>query len=105
MKDQSQLVSSGESFFLKFLFCELNSSQLGYCVLRNYETLPDSLNGSDLDLLVLPSERDLVADLVIDVATKFGGNIIADYATTGRFIKLLGCFNGQWWGCAVDLLA
>lgn len=96
---------SSEAPFLTELFRCLGESSFSYCVLRNYEALPSSLDGSDLDLLVLPDDRDGIADLVKEVAGQCGGKVIADYATGGRFIKLLGCYEGQWWGCAVDLLA
>ncbi|NWK55179.1 hypothetical protein HW115_06125 [Verrucomicrobiaceae bacterium N1E253] len=94
-----------ESPFLRSLFKEFFKNSVNYCVLRNYEELPNSLGSSDLDLLVVAEERDSVAELVRKVAERFGGNVIADYATTGRFIKLLGFYDGNWWGCAVDLLA
>ena len=105
--DKSNINStiSSEAPFLTGLFERLGEVNLEYCVLRNYEALPASLGGSDLDLLVLPNERDAIANLIQEVAGQYGGKVIADYATAGRFIKLLGCCDGNWWGCAVDLLA
>lgn len=96
---------TSEAPFLTELFRRLGESNFSYCVLRNYEELPSSLGGSDLDLLVLPVDRDGIADVIKEVAEQCGGRVIADYATGGRFMKLLGCYDNQWWGCAVDLLA
>lgn len=38
--------------FLPQFFYELNSQTIQYCVLRNYQSLPQSTEGSDLDILV-----------------------------------------------------
>lgn len=105
MDNLNRRASSSEGCFLELFFIELKKLSMEYCVLRNFQSLPTSLEGSDLDLLVLPSQRDAIAGLVKKVAARCGGRVIADYATTGRFIKLLGCHEGKWWGCAVDLLA
>lgn len=43
--------------FLKVFFRNLGESGIQYCVLRNYEHLPHSLNGSDLDILVRLSDH------------------------------------------------
>lgn len=90
--------------FLPALFLELEASGYLYCVLRNYEQLPQSLAGSDLDMIVLPAQRDQVAALVIDIASQFGGRLISEYTTTGRYMKFLGYHAGEWWGAAIDLM-
>lgn len=92
-----------ENEFLRELFDELNHNDLGYCVLRNYESLPYNLGGSDLDLAVLPEHKQMVADIVLDIAQRQGGVAITDYVSSGRMIRLLGCNGGTWWGAAVDL--
>jgi len=56
--NQSFQVDTAEAPFLRELFKTLNNRQVKYCVLRNYETLPYSLDGSDLDILVT-SLKDL----------------------------------------------
>jgi thymidylate kinase len=38
--------------FLKVFFEELNDANIRYCVLRNYEQLPNSTGGSDIDMWV-----------------------------------------------------
>jgi thymidylate kinase len=95
---------STEELFLSALFSGLENSEYSYCVLRNHEDLPLSLGGSDLDLLVLSSDSDAIAELVISLADQYGGLVISEYTTTGRYMKLLGCHNGEWWGAAIDLM-
>lgn len=92
-----------EGVFLQDLFDSFRAAQVGYCVLRNYHTLPESLGGSDLDLAVLPEQKQFVADIIIAVAARYHGVPIVDYVSSGRFIRILGCFNHCWWGVAIDL--
>ena len=68
-----------EKQLLKKLFDSFNNSECNYCVLRNYETLPESLGGSDLDLAVLPAEEETVHLLVREVVKEYGGSIILEY--------------------------
>lgn len=46
-----------KSLFTKLLFEELNKKNICYAVLRNYESLPDSCGGSDMDIYV--SSKDI----------------------------------------------
>ena len=103
--DSSITKRSSECYFLKALFDQLRLKKFRYCVLRNFAPLPETLGGSDLDLLVFPEDRKIITDLVAEVAAQFGGQVIAKYSTTGTYLKLLGHHKGQWWGAAVDLLA
>ncbi len=43
------------SDFLRPLFLELNGGDFQYAVLRNHEGLPDSVHGTDIDILIPPS--------------------------------------------------
>ena len=92
-----------EGVFLRNLFESFNKSGLSYCVLRNYETLPNSFGGSDLDLAVIPREKEAFAELIFEVVARHGGRVICDYVSSGRFIRVLGQKNGVWWGAAIDL--
>jgi thymidylate kinase len=92
-----------ESLFLHNLFKDFSESGLGYCVLRNYDQLPFSLGGGDLDLAVLPEHMDLAAKCVADVGAEYGATILMDYKSSGHMIRLLGCHENEWWGAAVDL--
>ena len=92
-----------ESFFLTDLFNGLNSHELKYCVLRNYEDLPHSLTGSDLDLLLSNKSIGLFYGILHDVLEKHNGYIISQYGVNCRKLCLLGFSNKIWWGAEVDL--
>jgi len=94
-----------ESLILSRLFVSLNESALGYSVLRNYEHLPESLGGSDLDIAVLPEESERVAELVKETLKHYGGEIVVDYKSSGHFMRALGYHVGEWWGIAIDLFS
>ena len=91
-----------ESGFLTSLFDRLNEAKLGYAVLRGYEDLPNSSKG-DIDMAVLPSDRDQIALIIQKVAVQYGGKVVVDYIGSGRFIRILGCHQSEWWGTAIDL--
>jgi len=93
-----------EAAFLALLFEKLANAGMDYCVMRNFESLPASLNGSDLDLLVYPECRDELAKVVIEAARSCGGRLISEYITAGRYMKFLGCHDNKWWGAAIDLM-
>ena len=44
--------------FLRTLFSEFERNKIEYCILRNFNTLPDTLKTGDIDVLIL--EKDLV---------------------------------------------
>lgn len=94
-----------EERLLNKLFDSLNNSGCGYCVLRNHETLPESLGGSDLDLAVLPEEEKTVHLLINEVVKEYGGSIILEYNCSVRVLRCLGCHQNEWWGLAVDLFS
>lgn len=92
-----------ESLFLKELFVGLKKDGIEYCVLRNYAHLPDSMGGGDLDLAVLPEQVELAGECILTIAEKYGATLLMDYNSSGRMMRFLGCYLGQWWGAAVDL--
>ena len=49
--------SVSTEIFLTDLFKLLNGEGIDYCVLRNYETLPKEIRGTDIDLLVSPAHK------------------------------------------------
>ena len=54
-----------EGIFLKALFDRLNKSGVCYAVMRNYELLPDTAGGSDLDLIASPENKVLVKAVLL----------------------------------------
>jgi len=101
----NQSLSLGEASFFKDFFSSLTESGTEYCVLRNYEGLPTSARGGDIDIAVLPSNRDQVAQIIQDVAAQYGGELVVDYIGSGRFLRILGRYQGEWWGVALDLFS
>ena len=76
---------SSESIFLQHLFDRLNSSGIRYVVMRNYEPLPYSAGGSDLDLLVARQDGERTKVLLHDVIHEAGGVELGVSETSGFF--------------------
>ena len=99
---------SSESMLLQRLFDRLNKSRVHYAVLRNYKTLPYSLGGSDLDLLVDRNHLDEAIVILRNVVRDFGGQCIScinDYEMTvinWRFCGKYGT-SSSWWGLPIDI--
>ncbi|KGO34223.1 hypothetical protein JT06_09930, partial [Desulfobulbus sp. Tol-SR] len=49
-------LANAEEVFLRELFAAFETMNVRYAVLRNYEALPTSLKGGDLDILVHPDD-------------------------------------------------
>ena len=93
-----------ESRFLTSLFAELNAAGVRYAVLRNAETLPFSLNGSDIDMLVAHDDILVVQDILRKTACSNGGEaILAIKYPNFLQTEFLGKTDVGWWGCCIDL--
>jgi len=92
-----------ESIFLKELFDRLNKSGVRYAVLRNYETLPHSLNGSDLDILVADSDALAARDTIDAFARSHGGRLVVGYSVKSHILRFCGRKDSIWWGLPVDI--
>lgn len=95
---------SPEGPVLRSLFEALNASGIRYCVLRNYESLPDSLGGSDVDLCVSSEDMQNVVEIATNVAENHDGKKISDYAASGRITRFIGA-NDVSWGLPLDLFS
>lgn len=95
-----------ERFFLQRFFECFNASGIRYAVMRNYDSLPFSAGGSDLDIIVAPSDEVRVRALVFDVIQDAGGVPIGVAESFGFFkIYALGRSTdtaGSWWGLRLD---
>lgn len=93
-----------ETPFLLDFFATLNERGVRYAVMRNSETLPESLGGSDLDILVVDEDFDRSAHIVLETAKNHGGTAIVNRHTR-KFhqVMLLGKENECWWGACIDL--
>ena len=61
-------------FYIK-LFNSLNYSNLDYCVVRNYEGLPFSKPGGDVDILINQSQEHLFLEHLVSVAKSFDAQV------------------------------
>lgn len=88
--------------FLNQLFTAIKS--IDYAVLRGAEALPESLNGGDIDIVTTAQGLEAILKVLADVATSCGGKIVAQMKAP-HFVQteLMGCMDGQWWGCCIDL--
>lgn len=84
-----------ESLYLSSFFHELNSNEINYCVLRNYETLPDSIPGSDVDLLVSKKGRSLLIEKIKETAERQGWEIDSRYKKSYRIDHIRLCHTGS----------
>lgn len=89
-----------ENSFLINLFARLNGENIHYSVLRNYELLPKSCGGSDLDLWV--AEKDIERCILVlqNVARKTGAYLVS--YTSGDFCPKY-CFLSVDEGVQIDL--
>lgn len=100
-------LKSPESEFLHKLFYLLNATGIKYAVMRNYEPLPFSSGGSDLDILVTPKDEERVRSAMFDAIQAAGGVAIGVAETIGFFkVYALGQSSeacGEWWGLCLDV--
>lgn len=89
--------------FLTAFFKTLNSSGIFYSVLRNHEHLPDTTNGSDLDILIDKSMKSDFFNLLNIVSAKYNGKIISyiDSSICPR-VCVMG-YKKTGWGLMIDV--
>ena len=89
--------------FLTDFFENLNLGVIKYCVLRNYQSLPFSCDGSDLDILINKKDSSVFFNLIKEIADNHNGKIISiiDSSICPR-LCVLGNKEGGW-GIMIDL--
>ena len=89
--------------FLVCFFENLNLRKIDYCVLRNYQFLPLSTNGSDLDILINKKDSSVFFNLIKEIADNHNGKIISiiDSSICPR-LCVLGNKEDRW-GIMIDL--
>lgn len=77
-------------FFYERLFAELNSKSIGYAVVRNYEQLPKSKPGKDVDILIRRRDLTVIRRVISDILRESSGEIIlsARHFYVSKFIIL-----------------
>lgn len=91
-----------ETPFLSELFSQLNSQNIRYCVLRDYESLPQTTGSHDLDLLVDPKDFMRCFKIICDTAQRYGGKRVIQYRAGAIMLRFCGTIP-HWWGVALDL--
>lgn len=93
-----------ERIFLSEFFGELECRSIRYAVLRGANKLPDSLDGGDVDIFVPSSQVAATVGTMVEISRKCGGHIIARMIAP-HFVQteMMGCVDGVWWGCCIDL--
>lgn len=89
-----------ENVFLHKLFNSLNSNQINYAVLRNYQQLPESTGGSDLDIWVKKTKYKQFLNIVCDTTQECGG-ILASYLPDKTCPRLV--YQAPEWGIQLDV--
>mgnify|MGYP000022795265 CR=1 FL=1 len=64
---------------LSSLFKHYKEKNIAYCVLRNYEGLPNNLNSSDIDILIDKKYLSKNRDIIIDIAKQYDLIIYNDF--------------------------
>ena len=64
-----------DSVFLKPFFSQLNKLNVQYGVMRNYKTLPSSLGGSDLDILISVKDISIFYSVFNKLLEEVNGNV------------------------------
>lgn len=89
--------------FLELFFGNLESKGIDFCVLRNYEGLPLSTNGSDLDMLIKRNKLSAFRETLSETLHKCEGRMVS-YIDSKLVPKY--CLLGTGpvpWGLMIDL--
>ncbi|SNR36973.1 nucleoside/nucleotide kinase family protein [Lutibacter flavus] len=89
--------------FLPQFFNALNSQNIQFCVLRNYQSLPESTDGSDLDILINKKDATKFITVISEISFNQGGKIISIIPSINypKICVLGNIENG--WGIMIDL--
>ena len=78
-----------------------------YALMRNYESLPLSTNGSDIDILMMPGQETNCLYALKKALTAVSANILTEYTQPGfhKVIVIGPDLNKTegWWGVCIDL--
>jgi len=93
---------NNEQFLIPF-FNEMSLNNIRYCVLRNYEKLPKSLDGSDLDILIDKVDVNVFYEILNRVIIETNGKIIIRYGKLTPRICIAGHNSSSWYGIQLDV--
>lgn len=87
------------------MFAGFSEEKIPYAVMRNYESLPHSTGGSDLDVLFRPQDVKIVKEITHAAFVSAGGAPIGETHTNG-FSKYFAFgqpkSRADWWGIRLD---
>lgn len=89
-----------EKIYLNRLFHELNFNGVEYAVLRNYQQLPESCGGSDLDIWVAEGDYVRFMSIIKAVAEQCAG-VLASYIPDDTCPRLI--YQADGWGIQLDV--
>lgn len=94
-----------ETSFLHDFFKMLHDRNVNYAVMRNSESLPESLGGSDLDLFAADCGASRqIQEIAREVAKKYNGDYTVRYTVEATISCLGGRLDdGAWWGIHIDI--
>jgi len=94
-----------QSKFIRHFFNKLNKSQINYCVWGNHESLPDDLNGSDLDIVVARNNHLNFKLILDDCLRQFSGKNVSYFDTqNSEHYRVAGIHEGDPWGIMIDVI-
>ena len=88
------------NYYLHKLFDYLNNNQIKYAVLRNYQQLPDSCAGSDMDIWIYMADYNRFIEIVQKVCVECEG-VLASYLPDRTCPRLV--YLGRDWGIQFDV--
>ena len=91
--------------FLKSFFKTLNKQKIKYCVWGNYDSLPNSLNGSDLDIVISRSDKLEFKQILSNQIEKLGGKVVSYFDTHNtEHYRIVGIQDNNSWGIMIDVI-
>src|SRR5690606_37449088 len=95
--------NAGERDFLCCLFSDFQERGIDYAVMRNYQALPLSSGGSDVDIYVNAKFKVEAETTIKDAVASLGAMILGEVRTNTFYEAfVLGCNEGVWWGVCIE---
>ncbi len=104
---KEKIACSPESRLLYLLFREFKDKGIRYAVMRNYDSLPASVSGSDLDILIYPEDEEKAKEVFWGVLSSIDGFAIG-VGESLHFQKIFAIGPAErhsvgWWGLRLDV--
>lgn len=90
---------------LSYFFKSLNDKNIKYCVWGNYTFLPESLNGSDLDIVIHGKNKIEFKNCFDKFINQFNGKVVSFFKTHNTVhYRIIGIYNNSPWGIMIDVI-